>query len=132
MSSVDPGGQAGAAHRGGVEAGTLRFDEVVEAVLSPQLIQPTIEGMTRGRRQVRRRHPHRRLAVAFSFAHRHARRVVPFSRMAKLIYITNTSLDGYIEDQTGAFDWGNPRSSIRFHHRVDATDRNPSPWAATL
>ena len=27
--------------------------------------------------------------------------------MAKLIYITNTSLDGYIEDQTGAFDWGN-------------------------
>jgi dihydrofolate reductase len=28
--------------------------------------------------------------------------------MSKLIYITNTSLDGYIEDQTGAFDWGNP------------------------
>ena len=27
--------------------------------------------------------------------------------MAKLIYITNTSLDGYIEDQTGAFDWLN-------------------------
>ena len=27
--------------------------------------------------------------------------------MAKLIYITNTSLDGYIEDQAGAFDWGN-------------------------
>jgi dihydrofolate reductase len=26
--------------------------------------------------------------------------------MAKLIYITNTSLDGYIEDETGAFDWG--------------------------
>src|SRR5437868_9938791 len=26
--------------------------------------------------------------------------------MSKLIYITNTSLDGYIEDQTGAFDWG--------------------------
>lgn len=25
--------------------------------------------------------------------------------MAKLIYITNTSLDGYIEDETGAFDW---------------------------
>ena len=48
MSSVDPGGQAGAAHRGGVEAGTLRFDEVVEAVLSQQLIQPTMEGMTRG------------------------------------------------------------------------------------
>lgn len=25
--------------------------------------------------------------------------------MSKLIYITNTSLDGYIEDATGAFDW---------------------------
>src|SRR5262245_61158995 len=31
-----------------------------------------------------------------------------FSLMSKLIYITNTSLDGYIEDETGAFDWGNP------------------------
>jgi dihydrofolate reductase len=30
------------------------------------------------------------------------------SRMSKLFYITNTSLDGYIEDETGAFDWGNP------------------------
>ena len=29
-------------------------------------------------------------------------------RMSKLIYITNTSLDGYIEDEAGAFDWGNP------------------------
>jgi len=28
--------------------------------------------------------------------------------MSKLVYITNTSLDGYIEDETGAFDWGNP------------------------
>src|SRR6476469_2991444 len=28
--------------------------------------------------------------------------------MSKLIYITNTSLDGYVEDETGAFDWGNP------------------------
>jgi dihydrofolate reductase len=27
--------------------------------------------------------------------------------MSKLIYITNTSLDGYIEDETGAFDWEN-------------------------
>ena len=31
-----------------------------------------------------------------------------FSRMSKLVYITNTSLDGYVEDETGAFDWGNP------------------------
>lgn len=29
-------------------------------------------------------------------------------RMSKLIYSTNTSLDGYIEDATGAFDWVNP------------------------
>jgi len=28
--------------------------------------------------------------------------------MAKLIYIANTSLDGYTEDQDGGFDWGNP------------------------
>lgn len=27
--------------------------------------------------------------------------------MSKLIYITNASLDGYIEDATGAFDWVN-------------------------
>lgn len=29
-------------------------------------------------------------------------------RMSKLIYITNTSLDSYVEDETGAFDWVNP------------------------
>jgi len=29
-------------------------------------------------------------------------------RMSKLIYIANTSLDGYVEDETGAFDWVNP------------------------
>jgi dihydrofolate reductase len=28
--------------------------------------------------------------------------------MSKLIYITNTSVDGYVEDETGAFDWVNP------------------------
>ena len=28
--------------------------------------------------------------------------------MSKLIYITNTSLDGYVEDETGTFDWVNP------------------------
>lgn len=27
--------------------------------------------------------------------------------MSKLVYITNISLDGYIEDPAGAFDWGN-------------------------
>ena len=29
-------------------------------------------------------------------------------RMSKLIYITSTSLDGCVEDDTGAFDWVNP------------------------
>jgi dihydrofolate reductase len=28
--------------------------------------------------------------------------------MSKLIYIMSTSLDGYMEDETGAIDWGNP------------------------
>ena len=32
--------------------------------------------------------------------------------MSKLIYITNTSLDGYIEDQTGAFDWGTESDQV--------------------
>jgi hypothetical protein len=31
-----------------------------------------------------------------------------FFCMSKLIYITSTSLDGYVEDETGAFDWVNP------------------------
>jgi len=34
--------------------------------------------------------------------------------MAKLIYITNASLDGYIEDKKGAFDWGNPDQVFDF------------------
>jgi dihydrofolate reductase len=34
--------------------------------------------------------------------------------MSKLIYATNTSLDGYIEDQTGAFDWVNPDPVFAF------------------
>jgi dihydrofolate reductase len=28
--------------------------------------------------------------------------------MSKLIYITNASLDGYVEDETGSFGWVNP------------------------
>jgi hypothetical protein len=28
--------------------------------------------------------------------------------MSKLIHITNTSLDGHVEDEAGAFDWVNP------------------------
>ena len=34
--------------------------------------------------------------------------------MAKLIYITNTSLDGYIEDASGAFDWTDPTPIFGF------------------
>jgi dihydrofolate reductase len=34
--------------------------------------------------------------------------------MSKLIYITNTSLDGYVEDETGGFDWINPDQVFEF------------------
>jgi dihydrofolate reductase len=34
--------------------------------------------------------------------------------MSKLIYMTNTSLDGYVEDETGAFDWVNPDQVFEF------------------
>jgi len=34
--------------------------------------------------------------------------------MSKLIYITNTSLDGYIEDESGAFDWLNAEQVHEF------------------
>jgi dihydrofolate reductase len=34
--------------------------------------------------------------------------------MPKLIYINNMSLDGYMEDETGAFDWGNPEEVHAF------------------
>ena len=45
--------------------------------------------------------------------------------MAKLIYITNTSLDGYIEDETGAFDWVNPDQVHAIHHGVVPADAEP-------
>ena len=34
--------------------------------------------------------------------------------MSQLIYITNTSLDGYIEDETGVFDWGHSDQVFAF------------------
>ena len=34
--------------------------------------------------------------------------------MSKLFYITNTSLDGYMQDDTGAFDWINPAQVHEF------------------
>jgi hypothetical protein len=32
--------------------------------------------------------------------------------MAKLIYVTNVSLDGYIEDERGAFVWFPPEDEV--------------------
>jgi len=32
--------------------------------------------------------------------------------MAKLIYVTNVSLDGYIEDEDGSFDWTAPNDGL--------------------
>jgi dihydrofolate reductase len=32
--------------------------------------------------------------------------------MAKLIYVTNVSLDGYVEDESGAFDWSPPDDEV--------------------
>jgi len=38
--------------------------------------------------------------------------------MAKLIYITNVTLDGYIEDAHGNFDWTEPSDEVfRVHYR---------------
>ncbi len=34
--------------------------------------------------------------------------------MSKVIYITNTSLDGYVEDEAGTFDWVNPDQVFAF------------------
>lgn len=44
--------------------------------VAQQLIQPPIKRMAGGRRQVRRRKPHRRLSIACARAHRHGRSVV--------------------------------------------------------
>lgn len=32
--------------------------------------------------------------------------------MGKLVYAANTSLDGYVEDETGAFDWSMPDDEV--------------------
>src|SRR5436309_2116635 len=32
--------------------------------------------------------------------------------MAKLVYVTNVSLDGYIEDAQGSFDWTEPSDEV--------------------
>jgi len=45
-------------------------------MFAQQLIQAPMERGAGGRRQIRRRDPHRRLSIAFAFAHRHVRIVV--------------------------------------------------------
>src|SRR5579864_3329693 len=35
-----------------------------------------------------------------------------WSRMAKLIYVSNVSLDGFIEDEQGSFDWSAPDDEL--------------------
>ena len=76
QSEIDPRWQSWPAHRLRIEAGALRFDEIVEPVLAQQLIQPPIKGMTRGGRQLRGRDPQQRLPIALTSAHRHRRNVV--------------------------------------------------------
>jgi hypothetical protein len=76
QAEIDPGRQARAAHRVGIELGALRFGELVELLLAQQLIQARVKRMTGGRRQVRRGDPHGWLSGAFPFAHCHAHSVV--------------------------------------------------------
>jgi hypothetical protein len=46
--------------------------------------------------------------------------------MAKLIYVSNVSLDGYIEDEHGSFDWTAP-DDVLFAFITDLV----RPWAPT-
>ena len=50
--------------------------------------------------------------------------------MAKLIYSAITSLDGYIEDENGKFDWAAPRRRFtRLCKRPRTTDWHLPLWA---
>jgi dihydrofolate reductase len=42
--------------------------------------------------------------------------------MAKLIYATNTSLDGYIEDSDGSFDWSMPTAKLHQFYNDEFRD----------
>ena len=46
--------------------------------------------------------------------------------MGKLIYLITTSLDGYIADEQGNFDWGMPSEEV--HQFVNDTVRNCGTW----
>jgi hypothetical protein len=48
-------------------------------------------------------------------------RIGIFSRMAKLIFSVITSLDGYIEDERGNFDWAAPDEEV--HSFVNELER---------
>ncbi len=50
--------------------------------------------------------------------------------MAKLIYVTNVSLDGCIEDERGAFDRLRRTTTSSAHHQCHAVRRHVSPRAA--
>jgi dihydrofolate reductase len=43
--------------------------------------------------------------------------------MSKLVYITNTSLDGYVEDETGAFDWVIPERESEHDISIGGAER---------
>ena len=46
--------------------------------------------------------------------------------MAKLIYTAITSLDGYIEDGEGRFDWAMPDAEVHaFVNDLERSDRHP-------
>lgn len=64
---IDPRRQSRPAYRLRIKAASLGFGKIVEPVLAQQLIQATIKRLACGRRQVRRRDPHRRLSIAFAF-----------------------------------------------------------------
>ena len=58
--------------RPSIEWLALTVDEIIEVVLGQQLIQPRVERMASSGREVRRRHPHLWLPLAFAFSHGHA------------------------------------------------------------
>ncbi len=43
--------------------------------------------------------------------------------MAKLIYIANTSLDGYIEDEDGGINWGDPDADGEYFGSINSLQR---------
>ena len=70
---VRPRRQTRPAHGGGVERRALRFHELVEGVCLEHLIQPLVERVPTGRRQIIRRNPQpRRPCAVFATTHGHA------------------------------------------------------------